>query len=146
MILSFIMEAISKHNVVRTKAIHRTEVILLKNINNISGIRYRQLLRKMKLTNGILSYHLRILERSKKIRVHRVRYGLTRYFPKGVKMGDSTITAYPSNSISFQLIKFMLKKKSFSKFVELRKHTDRSPSTTSWHIKSLRTQKLFQLV
>jgi predicted transcriptional regulator len=135
----------SKHNRGRTKAIHHTEVMLLKCINNIPGIRYRQLLRKLNLTNGVLSYHLRILERSKKIKVHRIRYGLTSYYPKGTKVTDWIVIEYLSNNIFLQLIKFILKRKGFSKFVEIQKHIDRSPSTTFWYIKKLKDAKIISV-
>jgi predicted transcriptional regulator len=139
------MGAISKHNRGRVKAIHHTEVMLLRYINNTPGIRYRQLLRKMNLTNSVLSYHIKILERSKKIRVHRIRYGLTSYYPKGTRMIDWTVIEYLSNSVFLQLIKLMLKKKSFSKFMELQRHIDRSPSTTSWYIKKLKDAKIISV-
>jgi len=137
--------AISKHNRGRVKAIHHTEVMLLRYINNIPGIRYKQLLRKMNLTNGVLSYHLRILERSKKIRVHRIRNVLTSYYPEGTKVTNWIVIEYLSNSIFLQLIKLMLKKKGFSKFMELQKHIDRSPSTTSWYIKKLKDAKIISV-
>ncbi|MGC1133596.1 MAG: hypothetical protein WA941_12300, partial [Nitrososphaeraceae archaeon] len=124
---------------------HHTEVMLLRYINNIPGIRYKQLLRKMNLTNGVLSYHLRILERSKKIRVHRIRNVLTSYYPKGTKVTNWIVIEYLSNSIFLQLIKLMLKKKGFSKFMELQKHIDRSPSTTSWYIKKLKDAKIISV-
>jgi predicted transcriptional regulator len=137
--------AINKHNRGRAKAIHHTEVMLLKYINNIPGIRYRQLLRKMNLANGVLSYHLRILERSKEIRAHRIRNVLTSYYPKGTKVTNWVVIEYLSNSIFLQLIKLMLKKKGFSKFMELQMHIDRSPSTTSWYIKKLKDAKIISV-
>src|SRR5918996_4520046 len=135
----------SKHSRERAKAIHHTEVMHLKHINNKPGIRYRQLLRKTNLTNSVLSYHLKILERSKKIRVHRIRYGLTSYYPKGTRMIDWIVIEYLSNSVFLQLIKLMLKKKGFSKFMELQRHIDRSPSTTSWYIKKLKAAKIISV-
>ena len=99
----------------------------------------------MNLTNGVLSYHLRILERSKKIRVHRIRYGLTSYYPKSTKVTDWIVIEYLSNNIFLQLIKFMLKKKGSCRFVEIQKHIDTSPSTTSWYIKKLKDAKIISV-
>jgi predicted transcriptional regulator len=55
----------------KLKSFHKTAVILLKCIDSKPGIRYRQLLRKTNLANGILSYHLGILEKSKSIKIDR---------------------------------------------------------------------------
>ena len=39
----------------------------------------------------------------------------------------------------------MLKRKGFSKFVEIQKHIDRSPSTTSWYIKKLKDARIISV-
>jgi predicted transcriptional regulator len=129
----------------RPKALHHTELMLLKYIDNMPGIRYRQLLRKTNLTNSVLSYHLRILERSKNIKVYRIRYGLTSYYPKGTKGSDWMVIGYLSNNTFMQIIKFMLKRKGSSRFVEIQKQIDRSPSTTSWYIKKLKDAKIISV-
>ena len=46
---------------------------LLNYININPGIRYRELLRLSGFGNGVLTYHLFMLERKGKIRVHRIR-------------------------------------------------------------------------
>ncbi|MDQ6866286.1 MAG: hypothetical protein M3044_20970 [Thermoproteota archaeon] len=47
--------------------------MLLIHINNIPGIRYRELLRLTELSNGVLAYHLSGLEKTSQIRVDRQR-------------------------------------------------------------------------
>ena len=51
---------------------HSTQDKIIKYVNEIPGIRYRELLRMTGLSNGVLSYHLRSLDNSRKIRVNRV--------------------------------------------------------------------------
>jgi predicted transcriptional regulator len=51
---------------------YSTQDKIVKYVNEIPGIRYRELLRMTGLSNGVLSYHLRSLDNSGKIRVHRV--------------------------------------------------------------------------
>ena len=51
---------------------YSTQDKILKYVNEIPGIRYRELLRMTGLSNGVLSYHLRSLDNSGKIRVNRV--------------------------------------------------------------------------
>lgn len=119
--------------------------MLLKYINNNTGIRYRELLRKTNLANGVLSYHLRILERSKNIKVYRIRYSRTSYYPKGIKGSDWIVINCLSNKVFVQIIKFILKRKGSSRFVEIQKYIDRSPSTTSWYIKKLKDARIISV-
>ena len=53
---------------------------IVKYVNEIPGIRYRELLRMTGLSNGVLSYHLRFLDNTGRIRVNRVNNRVTRYF------------------------------------------------------------------
>ena len=76
-ILYFMMMRDGRNKKRKLKSFHKTAVILLKCIDSKPGIRYRQLLRRTNLANGILSYHLGILEKSKSIKIDRSRYGRT---------------------------------------------------------------------
>jgi hypothetical protein len=58
---------------------HSTQDKIVKYVNEIPGIRYRELLRMTGLSNGVLSYHLRSLDNSGKILVNRVNNRVTRY-------------------------------------------------------------------
>ncbi len=53
---------------------------IVKCVNEIPGIRYRELSRITDISNGVLSYHLNLLANSGKIRVNRVNNRVTRYF------------------------------------------------------------------
>ena len=55
--------------------------MLLKCINNSPGIRYRELLRVTGFPNGVMAYHLRILEKFKQMKVSRQYRKITRYYP-----------------------------------------------------------------
>lgn len=145
MIIPIIVRTKSKHNRGRAKTLHHTEVMLLKYIKNTPGIRYRQLLRKTNLANSVLSYHLRILERSKNIKAYRIRYGLTSYYSKGTKGSDWMVIQYLSNNIFVQIIELMLKRNGSSRFEEIQKHIGRSPSTTSWYIKRLKDARIISV-
>ena len=52
---------------------------LLRYINGNPGIRYRELLRLSNLTNGVLAYHLALLEKSERIQVDRNENKKIRY-------------------------------------------------------------------
>ncbi len=68
---------------------HSTQDKIVKYVNEIPGIRYRELLRMTGLSNGVLSYHLRLLDYSGKIRVNRVNNRITRYFSHDVSSHES---------------------------------------------------------
>ncbi|HET7643050.1 MAG TPA: hypothetical protein VFK40_06050 [Nitrososphaeraceae archaeon] len=77
-----------------TKYKHKNKIdsipeIIIQFIYDIPGIRYRELLRVTGLSNGVLSYHLNLLDNSGRVQVHRVNNRVTRYFSHGVS-GDLT--------------------------------------------------------
>ena len=88
------------------------------------------------MINGVLSYHLGTLEKSKSIRVNRIRYSRTRYYPTYVNKRDWKTIECISNSTSIQIIRFLIKRKYGAK--EIVKHTERAPSTISCHLKRLK--------
>ena len=58
--------------------------MLLTHIDNMPGIRYRELLRLTGLSNGVLAHHLSRLEKSSQIRVDRQKENrTTRYYSIG---------------------------------------------------------------
>ena len=71
---------------------------ILKHIAKTPGVRYRELLRLTRLTNGVLSYHLKILEESRSIKVNREGIKMTRYYPKNIKTKEFHVIAYTRNS------------------------------------------------
>jgi len=56
------------------------QVKLMQCIDKNPGIRYRELLRLTSLANGVLTYHLKLLERSCLINVDRKKIRTTRYY------------------------------------------------------------------
>ena len=64
------------------------------HINNIPGIRYRELLRLTGLSNGVVAYHLSALEKSSQIRVDRQKENrTTRYYSIIIPTQESDILA-----------------------------------------------------
>ena len=59
-----------KNNSIREK--------IFQFIDESPGIRYRELLRITGLTNGVLSYHLNLLNNSGKVKINRVNDRVTR--------------------------------------------------------------------
>jgi len=141
-ILYFMMMRDGRNKKRKLKLFHKTAVILLKCIDSKPGIRYRQLLRKTNLANGVLSYHLGILEKSKSIKIDRSRYGLTSYYPTYVNKRDWRVIECISNSTSIQIIQFLMNREYPSRFKEIVRHAERAPSTISYHLKRLTNARI----
>lgn len=116
--------------------------LLIMHINNIPGIRYRELLRLTGLSNGVLAYHLSALEKSSQIRVDRQRENrTTRYYSISIPTQESDILRRLRNNVSRQIIKFILDN-DLCTFNEIVEHLGKAASTVSWHLKRLKQEGL----
>jgi len=70
---------------------HGSKSLILNQIEESPGIRYRELLRLTGLTNGGLEYHLKILEKSQQVRVDRHDGRRTRYYSLNISVEESNI-------------------------------------------------------
>ena len=112
--------------------------VLLRHINNMPGIRYRELLRFTGLSNGALAYHLSRLEKSSQIRVDRQKEKrTTRYYSINIPTQESDILRQLRNEVSRQIIKLILEH-DLCTFNEIVEHLNKASSTTSWHLKRLK--------
>ena len=112
--------------------------ILLTHINNMPGIRYRELSRLTGLSNGTLTYHLNRLEKSSQVRVDRQKEKrTTRYYSIDVPTQETDILRQLRNEVSRQIIKLILEH-DLCTFNEIVEHLKKASSTTSWHIKRLK--------
>ena len=117
---------------------------ILNHIVKNPGVRYRELLRLTGLANGVLSYHLKILGESRSIKVNREGIKMTRYYPKNIKTKEFHVIAYIRNSTARQIIQLLLKQ-DHSTFKDIVKHTNKVPSTISWHLKRLENGKIISV-
>jgi DNA-binding transcriptional ArsR family regulator len=113
-----------------------TRVLIMKNIEQTPGIRYRELLRLTGLVNGVLSYHLSALERANVIKVNR-ESRITRYYPVNVSDKESAILKFVRHEPIRQILLFILEH-DMCTFNEIVDHTGKAPSTISSHLKRLR--------
>jgi DNA-binding transcriptional ArsR family regulator len=119
-----------------TESAADTRVLLMKNIEQTPGIRYRELLRLTGLVNGVLSYHLSALERANVIKVNR-ESRITRYYPANVSDKESAILKFVRHEPIRQILLFILEH-DMCTFNEIVDHTGKAPSTVSSHLKRLR--------
>ena len=109
---------------------------LLEQIEYTPGIRYRELLRRTGLVNGVLTYHLAALERANVIKVDR-GLRITRYYPVNVSEKESAILKYVRHEPIRQIVLFILEH-DMPTFNEIVDHTGKAPSTVSSHLKRLK--------
>jgi predicted transcriptional regulator len=119
-----------------TKRVVDARIVILKQIGETPGIRYRELVRSTGLSNGTLEYHLRILERTHKVKVDISDGRRGRYYPIDILANESNIIGFIRNNVSRQIVTFILEHE-LCTFGEILEHIKRAPSTLSWHLKRL---------
>ena len=117
---------------------------IVKYVNEIPGIRYRELLRITGISNGVLSYHLNLLENSGKIRVNRVNNRVTRYFSYDVSPHETYVIGLLRQETSRKIIMYVLEKGTCG-FNDIIIHTKKVPSTISWHMARLKAANIVKV-
>ena len=111
------------------------------------GIRYRQLLRLTGLANGVLTYHLTRLEKSKYIKADRFSYRTTRYYTIIIPEDETKIINHLQNNIARQITNIFLRMIcDLCGFSDIVDYIKRPPSTISYHIKRLRDAEIINSI
>jgi predicted transcriptional regulator len=113
-----------------------TKDIILKYIDKVPGIRYREILRLTGLTNGTLEYHLKVLESTHKVAVFRRDGRRAWYYPIDMPADESHILEHIRNKVARQIVIFILEN-DLCTFNRILKNIKKAPSTLSWHLKRL---------
>jgi DNA-binding transcriptional ArsR family regulator len=108
---------------------------LLLSIDENPGIRYRELLRLINSSNGVLSYHINRLEKMDLVNVER-RARMTRFFPRNISDEIMGVMGSLRNQTSYEIIKLLHDRGPISQ-QEIIKYTRKAASTISWHMKKL---------
>ena len=117
---------------------------IIQFVNETPGIRYRELLRITGVSNGVLSYHLKLLDNSGKVRVHRVNNRTTRYFSHDVSIAESNLVALLRQTTTRKIIMYLLESGSCG-FNDIVKYTKKVPSTVSWHLSRLKDANIIKV-
>lgn len=108
---------------------------LLLCIDENPGIRYRELLRLINFSNGVLSYHVNKLEKLDLVNVER-KNRLTRFFPRNISNEVMGILGNLRNQTSYEIMKLISERGPISQ-QEILKSTRKAASTISWRVKKL---------
>jgi predicted transcriptional regulator len=122
----------------------KTNTILIAIIQN-PGIRYRELLRLTDLSNGVLAYHLKKIEKSRRIMVVRQNKKTTRYYSLGIPTGDVLIIGHIRHSTTRRRILTFILEQRVCTFNSIVEHISKAPSTISWHLKALIGEKIVSI-
>ena len=118
-----------------TNTLPKLEQELLVCIDENPGIRYRELMRLIKIPNGILSYHIDKLEKMDLVNVER-KSRITRFFPRNISNDIMGILGNLRSQTSYEIIKLLYEKGPISQ-QEIIKNTRKAASTISWQMKKL---------
>jgi len=108
---------------------------LLLCIDENPGIRYRELLRLINFSNGVLSYHVNKLEKLDLVNVER-KTRMTRFFPRNISNEVMGILGNLRNQTSYEIIKLLSERGPISQ-QEIVNSTRKAASTISWRMKKL---------
>ncbi|MFY9873105.1 MAG: winged helix-turn-helix transcriptional regulator [Candidatus Nitrosopolaris sp.] len=122
-----------------------TKSIILKYINSVPGIRYRELLRLTGLPNGTLEYHLKIFESTHKVTTFRRSGRRTGYYPNDIPADESHILEHVRNQVARQIVLFILEN-DLCTFDSILKNIKKAPSTLSWHLKRLSEAEIISVI
>ncbi|HEY7082848.1 MAG TPA: hypothetical protein VH500_24415 [Nitrososphaeraceae archaeon] len=121
-----------------------TSALLLNHITRNPGIRYRELLRLSGSHNGVLSYHLSLLEKKGKVRIHRTRNSMTRYYITQIPDKDTRIISFLKNKMILQIVLYILTH-DMCTFSDIVKSSGKAQSTTSWYLNRLKDSEIISI-
>jgi predicted transcriptional regulator len=112
----------------------REEKIILE-IKNNPGIRFRELMKSISITNGVTSYYIQKLEKLGIIFTER-KNGVSRLFIDSINTADVTLIKFLRTPTPKKIMVALLKDEKLT-FRQLTEKIQMSPSTTSFYLKKL---------
>ena len=120
----------------------REERIILE-IKNNPGIRFRELMKSMKITNGVMSYYIQKLEKLGVIFTER-KSGVSRLFTDNIDTSDVSLIKFLRTATPKKIMLVLLKDDKLT-FRQITEKIQMSPSTTSFYLKKLVTSNLVNI-
>ena len=116
------------------KNMTREQKIILE-IKNNPGIRFRELMKSMKITNGVMSYYIQKLEKTGIVNTERTS-GVLRLFSESIEISDMNMIKFLRISTPKKIIVVLLEKDLLT-FKQITEKIQMSPSTTSFYLTKL---------
>ena len=108
---------------------------ILKLVERNPGVGFLDIQKETGYANGVLSHHLKILEKNEHVRIKRGKRKIW-VFPPHLDSKEDSIRIYIRKETNRKIVEFLLENNSAS-FVCIQKAIKRSPSTTSIVLKML---------
>ncbi len=124
------------------KNITREEKIILE-INTNPGIRFRELMKSMKITNGVMSYYIQKLEKIGVVNTERTS-GVLRLYSNTIKNSDIDIIKFLRISTPKKIMVVLLEEDLLT-FRQITEKIQMSPSTTSFYLGKLLKTKILSI-
>lgn len=107
----------------------------MKTVEDDPGVGFLDIQKETGYANGVLSHHLKILERDDLIRIKRGKRKIW-VFPPHLNSDEDKIRIHIRKETCKKIIEMLLRENKAS-FVQIQKETEKSPSTTSLTLKIL---------
>ena len=117
-----------------SNAIQKKKTIL-RLVQNDPGVGFIDIQKETGYANGVLSHHLKILEKNDHIRIKRGKRKIW-VFPSSLDSENDKIRIYIRKETCKRIIEFLLENHAAS-FIPIQKAIEKSPSTTSIMLKML---------
>ena len=113
-------------------------------INRFPGVRYRELMRLTGFSNGVLSFHLNLLDHSGKVKIDRINNRVTRYYSREISVEESRILAILRQKSTRNVLLY-ISDHNWCTFNEIVRYTNKVPSTISWHLTRLKESNFIRV-
>ena len=111
------------------------ESLIISNIKNSPGIRFRELMKQVGITNGVMSHYLRKLEQNESIRIERTP-GVTRLYSSDLSEDEAKLVKRLRQETPKKILVALIENDQLT-FKELVSKIAKSPSTTSFYLTQL---------
>ena len=111
------------------------EELIISEIKSNPGIRYRELMKQIGVTNGVMSYYLRKLEKSEFVWVERTPR-VTRFYSSDLSEDEAKLVKRLRQETPKRILVSLVENNTLT-FQELVQNIRKAPSTTSFYLKQL---------
>ena len=111
------------------------EELIISEIKKNPGIRFRELMKQIGITNGVMSYYLRKLEQSESVWVERTPR-VTRFYSSDLSEDEAKLVKRLRQATPKKILVALVENEQLT-FQELVAKISKSPSTTSFYLSQL---------
>ena len=111
------------------------ENLMISEIKKNPGIRFRELMKQVNVSNGVMSYYLRKLEQNKSIRIERTPR-VARFYSYDLSENEAKLVKRLRQETPKKILVALVKNDKLT-FQELVSEIGKAPSTTSFYLNQL---------